>query len=191
LNLPAYAAWRHLGTREGFEVVFFRRDADGYTAIGQANAVEDGLAWALHYRISFDSTWVTRKARINSICGDHDSALEIATNGRGEWYLGGAYAPQLNGCLDLDLEASVFTNALPVHRLQLRVQELARAPAVYVRMPTLRVERLRQTYQRLRGGVAGTQSYAYSAPAFNFSAELSYDSYGLLLDYPGIGTRVA
>jgi uncharacterized protein len=33
--------------------------------------------------------------------------------------------------------------------------------------------------------------YEYTAPAFDFSAILTYDRFGLVLDYPGIAVRVA
>lgn len=190
-DLPPYAAWRHLSSREGFEVAFFRRETDGYCAIGQANAVEDGRAWGLQYVITFDEAWATRTARVASICVGDDSVLEVATNGHGEWLVDRVHAPQLAGCLDIDLEASVFTNALPAHRLRLGVGERAEAPAAYVRAPTLAVERLEQTYERLPDRAAEAQRYLYTAPSFGFSAELSYDSYGLLLNYPGIGIRWA
>src|SRR4051812_40665237 len=68
--------------------------------------------------------------------------------------------------------------------------ESARALAAYVRVAGPRVERLEQDYLRLPD--AGTrQRYRYAAPAFDFECELVYDELGLLLDYPGIGTRVA
>jgi hypothetical protein len=99
-------------------------------------------------------------------------------------------AAWLDGCLDVDLEASATTNALPIHRLGLSVGGRADAPAAYVRAPTLRVERLEQTYARLPddGEIA---RYEYVAPAFDFSAVLTYDRFGLVLDYPGIAVRVA
>jgi hypothetical protein len=52
------------------------------------------------------------------------------------------------------------------------------------------VERLEQTYARLPddGEIA---RYEYVAPAFDFSAVLTYDRFGLVLDYPGIAVRVA
>ncbi|MFE0023133.1 putative glycolipid-binding domain-containing protein [Amycolatopsis sp. NPDC059021] len=34
------------------------------------------------------------------------------------------------------------------------------------------------------------QRYAYTAPAFAFVCELSYDDSGLVVSYPGIATRV-
>jgi hypothetical protein len=99
-------------------------------------------------------------------------------------------APHLDGCLDVDLEASAFTNAFPVHRLGLEVGQRADAPAAYVRAPGLDVERLEQTYARLPDDGRGAR-YDYVSPAFGFRAELVYDRFGLVLDYPGIAVRVA
>jgi hypothetical protein len=116
------------------------------------------------------------------------STVVIESDGR-EWLVNHEPVAELDGCRDVDLEACVFTNALPVHRLRLAIGQRAEAPAAYVRMPSLRVERLEQTYERLPG--CGGRRYAYGAPAFGYSAELGYDAYGLILDYPGIGVRCA
>jgi hypothetical protein len=114
----------------------------------------------------------------------------LQSDGSGGWWIDGEPAPHLDGCLDVDLESSSFTNALPVHRLELRVGEQADAPAAYVRSVDLRVERLEQRYTRLEDD-AGRERYHYAAPTFDFECELLYDKSGLLLDYPGIAARAA
>jgi hypothetical protein len=100
----------------------------------------------------------------------------------------GKPARRLDGCLDVDLEASAMTNALPVRRLSLPVAAAAAAPAAYVRATGLMVERLEQTYLRTTDEAA-CQRYDYAAPAFGFGARLVYDESGLVLDYPGIAVR--
>jgi uncharacterized protein len=102
----------------------------------------------------------------------------------------GHAVPGLDGCLDVDLEASAMTNALPVRRIGLPVAAEAAAPAAYVRTADLAVERLGQTYVRA-ADEASWQRYDYAAPAFEFSARLVYDEAGLVLDYPGIAVRAA
>jgi hypothetical protein len=59
-----------------------------------------------------------------------------------------------------------------------------------VRALDLAVEPLDQDYERLadRGD---KQRFAYDSPADGFSAELVYDRFGLVLDYPGIAVRAA
>jgi hypothetical protein len=54
----------------------------------------------------------------------------------------------------------------------------------------LRVERLEQTYARLPDDDENAR-YEYVASAFDFSAVLTYDRFGFVLDYPGIAVRVA
>jgi uncharacterized protein len=133
---------------------------------------------------------VTRSAHVvaRSVLGVQEVRLEA--DGTGVWQIDGKAAPWLDGCLDVDLEASASTNALPIHRLGLSVGGREDAPAAYVRAPTLRVERLEQTYARLPDDGESAR-YEYVAPAFDFSAVLTYDRFGLVLDYPGIAVRVA
>jgi uncharacterized protein len=189
-ELPPIAAWRHRGARAGFEVLFLRRDRGGLLLDGYSTAVAEGEAWGIRFALIVDDKWVTRRAHVvgQSSAGVHEILLE--GDGKGGWQVDGMAAPQLSGCLDVDLEASASTNALPVHRLGLSVGERAAAPAAYVRAPTLRVERLEQTYVRLADEGEGPR-YEYVAPAFDFTAVLTYDRFGFVLDYPGIAIRVA
>jgi hypothetical protein len=104
------------------------------------------------------------------------------------WRVDGTPDARLDGCEDVDLEASAFTNAFPVNRLGLAVGGSAEAPAVYVRAPGLEVERLEQSYLRLDDD-GGRTRYDYGSPAFGFRAILAYDEGGLVVDYPGIAVR--
>jgi hypothetical protein len=90
--------------------------------------------------------------------------------------------------MDVDLESSAMTNALPVHRLRLAVGAGAGAPAAYVHAASLNVDRLEQAYLRITDDSA-RQRYDYAAPAFDFTSRLGYDRSGLVLDYPGIAVR--
>ena len=189
-ELPAAAAWRHLDARDGFEVVFPRREPDGYRIEGHSTAVEGGEAWGIRYSISLDGSWATRSAHVVGRSARGEREVRLEGDGHGVWRVDGSPAPQLAGCLDVDLEASAFTNAFPVHRLNLRVGEEADAPAAYVRALDLEVERLEQRYVRLPDD--GDRSrYDYAAPAFDYRAVLLYDAFGLVLDYPGLAVRVA
>jgi len=50
-DLPASAAWRHTGAREGFEAVFIQADRPGCRIAGYTAAVEDGRPWAVRFEI--------------------------------------------------------------------------------------------------------------------------------------------
>ena len=128
-----------------------------------------------------------------SAAGSRTVVLEA--DGEGGWTVVGQPAPQLRGCLDLDLEASALTNAFPMHRLALAVGDrtvtsAAYVRAVYVRAPNLTVDRLEQTYARSEDD-GERHTYDYSAPDFDFACTLSYDRTGLVLTYPGLAVRAA
>ena len=188
--VPATAAWQHRGARSGFEVVYFSTGRDGGRIEGWATAIEHGTTWAVEYTIDVNAAWATRSARIRGRSADGFSSALLQADGAGHWLVDGKPARHLDGCLDVDLEASAMTNALPVRRLGLPVAAAAAAPAAYVRAVGLAVERLEQTYARTTDE-ASCQRYDYAAPAFDFAARLIYDQSGLVLDYPGIAVRAS
>jgi hypothetical protein len=190
---PATACWQHREARSGFEVAYFQTLAGGWringtTAAAETTAAEDIQTWVVSYCIELDAAWVTRSARITArtVSGSRETLLEA--DGAGRWLVDGDPAPHLEGCMDVDLESSAMTNALPVHRLVLPVAARAAAPAAYVRVLDLTVERLEQKYARV-ADEAAHQRYDYAAPAFDFTCRLVYDEGGLVLDYPGIAVR--
>jgi uncharacterized protein len=190
VELPATAAWRHLEARTGLEVLFASRVTDGYRLEGYTAAVEREEPWALHYALALDGNWATRSAHVTGRSSRGERQLHLQRDAAHGWLVDGDPLPELTGCLDVDLEASACTNALPVHRLGLEVGQSGDAPAVYVRAPDLDVQRLEQNYSRLPNE-DGRSRYDYAAPSFNFRSVLVCDEFGLVLDYPGIAARIA
>jgi uncharacterized protein len=187
---PLTAAWRHRDARDGFEVLFLEAGPDGGRRLtGRVAAVEDGVAWAVGYEIDVDAAWRTRGARIRTRTATGRTDLAVTADGEGHWRVDGVSAPALDGCLDVDLEASAATNAFPVARLHLRVGAAADAPAAYVRVLDPAVGRLDQRYERIADD-GDRRRYRYASPAFGFEAVLAYDAWGLVVDYPGIAIRV-
>jgi uncharacterized protein len=178
-DLPASAAWRFVDAVDGFEVVHL---APGRLR-GHTSAVEDGQPYAVRYEITLDDGWRTRSARVwsDTVAGQRE--VTVASDGEGHWTVDGEPAPHLDGLVDVDLEASACTNTLPVHRLAPATDDVTPAPAVYVRALDLSVVRLDQTYRRLDG-----HRFAYTSDG-DFSAVLTYDDAGLVVDYPGIARR--
>ena len=186
--VPATAAWQHRDTRAGFEVAYFQPLGEGRRIQGWTTAIEDGSTWAVEYVIDLDGTGATRSARVRGRSAAGFSLTLLEADGAGRWLVDGGPAPRLDGCLDVDLESSAMTNALPVRRMGLAPGARAAAPAAYVRAVGLAVERLEQTYLRAPDEAA-RQRYDYAAPAFGFTCRLTYDESGLVIDYPGIAVR--
>lgn len=180
-ELPAFAAWRFVGAVDGFEVVYTRPGL----LRGHTSAVEDGQAYAVSYEMELDEQWRTRRARVTSDTVAGPRATVLTSDGDGHWEVDGAPAPQLEGLVDVDIEASACTNTLPIHRMDLPTGTTTVASAAYVRALDLSVTRLDQTYRRREDG-----RYDYTSED-DFQAVLEYDDSGLIVDYPGIAVRFA
>ena len=180
--LPPFAAWRFVDAVDGFEVVYpGPRRLRGHTS-----AVEEGRPYAARYDIALDDLWRTREVHVSSDTVDGPRSTVLLSDGDGHWMIDGVAAPQLDGLIDVDLEASACTNTLPIHRLTLPADELIAAPAVYVRASDLSVTPLDQTYRR-----RGDRTFEYTSEGGAFRAVLEYDTAGLIVDYPGIAVRFA
>jgi hypothetical protein len=189
--MPGVSAWTHGGVRAGFEVLFVEPMADGHLLRGHTTAVEGPEAWSVGYRIEVDGQWRTRRAEVQGTSAGGTARTTLERSGQGEsvrWLVDGVPRPELDGCHDVDLESSAVTNTLPVHRLDAAPGEARTAPAAFVRAGDLAVERLEQEY-RLQGRTPATITFDYESPTFGFACELTYDTAGLILEYPGIAVR--
>jgi hypothetical protein len=126
---------------------------------------------------------VTREVQVEIEDGGR-RGLSLSRNARGDWSLDGQVMPLLDGCHDVDLEWSPSTNTLPIRRLQLGLKQPAKVTAAWIRFPSLEIERLDQSYERLAG-----RRYGYRSG--RFAAELQVDEDGLVLDYAGLWKAVA
>ena len=143
----------------------------------------------VRYAITLNQRWITTEVRVWSWSASGSRIAQLVTDPAGHWKVNGADVPELDGCIDVDLESSCCTNTIPVHRLHLGVGQSADAPAAYIRALDLSVQRLEQRYSLIDDGASHLR-YDYHAPAFDFKAILVYDGSGLIIEYPGIGSRV-
>ncbi|MFD0967131.1 putative glycolipid-binding domain-containing protein [Plantactinospora endophytica] len=181
-------------------------DRRGLTARGTALAV-DPIAFTCRYELRTDEHWAAeglevscegagwlRTLRLERAAGrwrastaeqgDLDAALAAA--GQPAAGLPGTEEPErLADALDVDLSASPLFNTLPVRRLGLQGATPGSAHpivAVWVLVPSLQVVAAEQTYTVLEDG-----NVRFSSEGF--TADLTLDSDGYVLHYPGLAQR--
>lgn len=156
---------------------------------GGTSAVEDRRPWTVGYWIAVGAGWRTTSATVTatSLSGRHELAVEVRD---GSWWVDGTRRRDLDGCVDIDLEASLVTNTLAVHRIDLTSEDPVPVPAAFVRAEDLEVVRLEQSY-RCSERSADRIVLDYTSTTFDFSCELVVDRSGLVLSYPGLGRRDA
>jgi hypothetical protein len=145
-----------------------------------------GKPLRLAYRITCDNRWTVQHARIELL--GENRYLELSSDGRGLWFdAHGRNINELDGCIDLDLSVTPFTNTLPIRRLGLKVGEKRAIRAAYVKAPELITRPAAQTYTCLAVDETGA-TYRYESGAFK--AEVRVDEVGFIVDYPGIWQRL-
>jgi hypothetical protein len=77
----------------------------GVRAHGQTAAIEDGQAWSVPYVITLDEAWHTRHAQVWSLSATGERNVIVEIDGAGRWRVNGHLRPDLDVCLDVDLES--------------------------------------------------------------------------------------
>jgi hypothetical protein len=116
----------------------------------------------------------------------HEPDLWLGTDGNGHWgEMNGAHRTDLDGCTDIDLHVTPFTNSLPIRRLQLDSGDAADITAALVDVDTLGVIPVRQRYEHLPTG-EWRKVHVPTGVAVDFRV----DPYGLVHDEPDLFRRV-
>lgn len=156
---------------------------DSIQGVGIVIGDRGGTPYGLHYRVVTDVNWGTREVWLRMTNGVY---LHIFTDGQGNWRDDkGNTLPGLEGCVDVDIAATPFTNTLPIRRLNMKVGQPTELVMAYVPLPSLQMCPDSQRYTRI-----AEQRYLYESTDRSFSAELNVDEDGLVIDYPGLFRRV-
>ncbi|MGY1604167.1 putative glycolipid-binding domain-containing protein [Geodermatophilus sp. SYSU D00815] len=178
-------AWRRTDEDAGHSMARVEHRADGWTFHGSEVLAGPATVLACGFRVEVDGSWRTRGVDAWSVAADGDHRLALAADAERRWWRDGVRAPELDGCVDVDVAATPLTNTFPINRLaSLPVGASATTPVAWVEVPSLRVVRVEQTYRRLAG-----RRWEYSDEAHG-AFELSVDDDGLVVDYTGMAARV-
>ncbi|HEY5004518.1 MAG TPA: putative glycolipid-binding domain-containing protein, partial [Ktedonobacteraceae bacterium] len=136
--------------------------------------------------------WRLQAVHVNLLSGSPQS-LHLFVDNEGTWTNeGGETISSLQGCLDVDISATPFTNTLPIRRLALQPGSAATLNMAYIMLPQLQVKVTEQRYICLDVTPVGGR-YRFESlkdGMSSFTAELPVDKDGLVLDYPGLFLRV-
>jgi hypothetical protein len=177
--------WRPVAAA-GAQHCALRRLAKGFRLEGHVVESDGGIPLHVHYIVDCDSAWRTRVVSISQSYGTAGSTLRLDVVNKRWWTAEGMEVAGLHWLVDVDLSVTPATNTLPIRRLALDVGQKADVTAAWVRFPTLTVEPLTQTYERL-----ATNIYRYSSDGGRFSALLEVDDLGLVVHYERGWERMA
>lgn len=164
---------------EHVETVTIRWENEGFTVNGHVGRER------VEYVLRLSPTWQVRQFILFRDLEEPD--LWLATDGHGRWgEMNGSHRTELDGCYDIDLACTPFTNTLPIRRLPLHEGDSAELPVVYVDPETLEVRPVTQRYTRTAG-----HTWRYESVDTGYVTTFDVDEHGLVLDYPDEFRRVS
>jgi hypothetical protein len=176
--------WKHLWNPSGMGLEHL---------VERERAVDSVIVWTddggeacrLAYQLEWDDHGRTRRLFAQLATENGTRLLDLRGDGEGHWRIGGRKVSALDGCLDVDLWPTPFTNSLPIRRLSLDWDESADIRVAHVIAPELDVSAKAQRYTSHGGG-----AYRFETLDDGFSADLTVDENGLVLRYPELFERL-
>jgi uncharacterized protein len=152
------------------------------TIVGQYR----GIIYQVQYHILTNPLWQTLFFEINSRINGQVQHLLFEGDGVGRWKTGDREAAQFQGCIDIDIPLTPFTNTLPINRLNMAVGSERQIQVLYIDLLEGRLSALQQKYTR-----RDPQTYHYENVPNDFEADIQVDEAGLVIDYPALFERAA
>jgi uncharacterized protein len=174
--------------RPGLEHLLLDIDAAGSRADGLVMVALSGTLLRLRYAIACDAQWHFRSATIAAESNGDTRERRIARGEDGAWTIDGTARPDLVACSDIDIMGTPFTNTMPIRRLVLPPEQQVALDVVYVSIPDLAVSVAAQDYTRREAGTPSAR-FRYRSLGSGFTAELSVDADGIVIDYGTIWRR--
>jgi uncharacterized protein len=174
--------------RAGLEHLVVQTDETGLRAESLVVVAFDGDVLRVRYTILCDRAYRFQAATVVLERVGEVRRRVIAHEPERGWRVDGAARPDLDGCADIDLMATPFTNTLPIRRLAPWSAAPVAMKVAYIRVPDLDVAAAEQEYTCRDVGGAPSR-FTYRNVASGFTAELSIDRDGIVVDYGGIWRR--
>ncbi|HVL22801.1 MAG TPA: putative glycolipid-binding domain-containing protein [Thermomicrobiales bacterium] len=171
----------------GYEQVRIDDGHPGWTVFDSMFVrVDDGAVRRGGYTLICDKAWRALEIRlmVEQAPGSM-AARHLLATGDGRWTdADGVHLPALDGCVDIDIAWTPLTNTLPIRRLSLQPGQEEIIRVVYLPLPSLEIGVWEQRYTGLEPGAV-----RYESLASDFRRDLTVDSEGFVIDYPGLFRR--
>lgn len=136
------------------------------------------------YSIRVNGLWEVMGFEVQCQHTDHLQVIRMEGDGKGNWLGEGKALVEYEGCIDIDLPLTPFTNTLPIRRLRMEVGQEEEIKVLYLDLLAQEIRVVRQRYRCLT-----RTRYHYENVPNDFEADIEVDEAGLVVDYPGLFVR--
>jgi hypothetical protein len=185
--LSSEASWVHI-FNPGLEKLRLETSPLGIIAYGEVEERIGDVPYRFHYTVMCDADWNVKEVNLERH-GPRTRSVDVVSDGQGKWYTPACEELlAFDGCTDVDLSISAFTNTPPIRRLNLGENQKVELKVLYVDGATMEMRTTEQRYTCLRRGESES-TYYHESLLTGFRVEIKVDAEGLVLDYPGVFRR--
>jgi uncharacterized protein len=191
---PTILTWQGVESKRLESVRLLLAASDGRAkASGRiiAAATADEEAFSASFEAGTDQSGAFSRLLIRATTAEEERQISVSRTKDGLWLVDrgeGSERAAFDGAMDVDVAGAVLFNGLPIRRLGLH-KESGRheLPVVYVSLPDLSVRVLNQTYTTVS---IGDDSAVVNYDDGSFTADLTVDENGFVIDYPRLARRI-
>ncbi|MET0392058.1 MAG: putative glycolipid-binding domain-containing protein [Chitinophagaceae bacterium] len=169
---------------KSMECLCWQQQEEGYVITSHLAGVIDARPFAIHYMIETDHHWNTEHVLVSDL-NYPDRTIDLYTDTQGKWFDRDTAIDELEGCLDVDISLTPFTNTLPMRRMSWAGQQPVTIEAAFIKLPEFRIEKSVQHYTRL-----AADTFLYESGTRDFKARLTVDQDLLVVHYPELAGRI-
>ena len=140
--------------------------------------------YTVDYHLQINLDWQVLTLDLKTQLSGVQESIFLQRDEQGSWQKNGSPMPAWQGCTDLDISLTPFTNSLPINRLQLAVQEGRDIQVVYIDILRQEIRPVHQHYTR-----RSDFQYKFENVPNDFEATITVDEFGLVVHYPQLFTR--
>lgn len=174
--------WKGNETIENFQI---EKHRDGYKAKSIVNGILKEAPLLIAYEVEISKNWEVEKVQITSLLNDKENIV-LQSDKNGRWIDQSAqHKIEFDGCIDIDISVTPFTNTLPIKRLGDRLEKRTRLEVLYFNLSEWKIRKVEQYYTKINQNL-----FRYEGVFRNFEADLPVDDNQFVLSYPSLFERL-
>ena len=144
----------------------------------------DDKIYRVDYLTKTNENWETIFFELRTQVSDKRDVVSYHSDGKGKWTKDGRPLNEFNGCIDIDISLTPFTNALPINRLQWKINQPQQIKVLFVDILNHQILSVKQCYTKL-----SETEYKFENVPNDFEAVITVDEMGLVANYPELFVR--
>jgi len=167
------------------ETLQFKKYGKDFIARSIVNGLLESQPILIEYQVIINRNWIVKEVEIKSLLGESNK-ITLKSDSNGKWYdMDNQEISELDGCIDIDISITPFTNTLPIKRLGSSLEQKTKITVLYFDVRNWGFKKVEQYYTKLTDNL-----YKYEGVFRDFVADLPIDNSGFVTTYPELFKRL-